>query len=184
MDSLNIDFAQYQGMYFIVAGDRCSGFVMASPTTNQSTASALQFIHTIDSIYGYPSELRSDDGPAFREAFTKELSRFGIFHKKSAPYCPAENGLAERAVQSVKNYLSKLRALQPNKLQELLYRMNNIPSVIKGANSSFMRFFRRQGRLASIPSLKKTISNAEIRLARIAREQAQNKIEIQWALPV
>ena len=103
---------------------------MATPTTNQSTASALQFIHTIGSTYGYPSELRSDDGPAFCEAFTKELGRFGFFHKKSAPYCPAGNGLAERVVQSVKNYLSKLGALQPNKLEELLYRMNNIPSVI------------------------------------------------------
>ena len=94
MDSLNIDFAQYGGKYFIVAADRCFGFVMASPTTNHSTASALQFIHTIGATYGYPSELRSDDGPAFREAFTKELERFGIFHKKSAPYCPASYGIA------------------------------------------------------------------------------------------
>ena len=56
--------------------------------------------------------------------------------------------------------------------------MNNVLSVIEGANSSFMRFFGRKGRLASIPSLKKTISNAEIRLARIAREHHQNKLSI------
>ena len=41
-----------------------------------------------------------------------------------------------------------------------------------------MHFFGRLGRLASIPTLKKTISKAEIRLARIAREQAQNKVSI------
>ena len=178
MDALNVDFAQYQGKYFIVAADRCSGFIMASPTNNQSTETALQFIHKIGAIYGYPTELRTDDGPSFREAFTKELNRFGIFHKKSAPYCPSGNGLAERAVQSIKNYLSKLGALQQNKLQELLYRINNVPSVIDGAKSAFMRFFGRKGRVTSIPSLKKSMSNAEIRLARIAREHHQNKLSI------
>ena len=84
MDSLNIDFAQYGSKNFIAAADRCSGFVMASPTSNQSTASALQFVHTIGANYGYPSKLRSDNGPAFREAFTKELENM-VFSIRSLP---------------------------------------------------------------------------------------------------
>ena len=120
MDSLNLDYAQYGRKYFIVAADRCSGFVMAAQTSNQSTAAALQFVHTIRSNYGYSSELRTDNGPVFRESYTKELEKFGIFHKNSSPYVPSSNGAVERAVQSVKSYLSKLGTLQTNRLQALL----------------------------------------------------------------
>ena len=108
MDALNLDFTQFGGKYFIVAADRCSGFVMAAATPNQSTDSALQFIHTIGSNYGYPSKLRTDNGPVFCDKFSKELEKYGILHKTSSPYVLSSNGAAERAVQSVKSYLGKL----------------------------------------------------------------------------
>ena len=57
MDALNLDFAQFGGKYFIVAADPCSGFVfvMEAATSNQSTDSALQFLHHIGSVYSYPT---------------------------------------------------------------------------------------------------------------------------------
>ena len=45
MDLINLDFAQYSGKYYIVAAYSCSGLVMAASTKDQSTNSALQFLH-------------------------------------------------------------------------------------------------------------------------------------------
>ena len=81
---------------------------------------------------------------AFREAFGAELKKFGIFHHTTSPYMPSSNKLADRAVQSIKAYFYKLGTLQQNKLQDLLYRLNNTPSVIPGAGYSFTRFIGRK----------------------------------------
>ena len=171
MDALNSDFAQFGGKYFIVAADQCSGFVMAAAMPNQSTDSALQFIHTIGLNYGYPTEVRSDK-------FSKEFEKYCIFHKTSDWYVPSSNGAAERAAQSVKSYLSKLGSLQPNHLQALLYRLNNTPSVIPWASSAFIRFFGQAGRIPDLPTLKQKISPAAIRIHRVKREEAQNAVAI------
>ena len=112
MDALNLDFAQFGSKYFIVTADNCSGFVMAAATPNQSTDSALQFLHHIGSAYSYPTKVLLDNGLTFRENFSTELKKYGIFHKTSSPYMQSANGAAERAVHSVKSYLCKLGSLQ------------------------------------------------------------------------
>ena len=55
-----------------------------------------------------PEVLVTDNGPCFvSEEFELFLSANGIKHITSAPYHPATNGLAERAVQTVKKGLKK-----------------------------------------------------------------------------
>ena len=51
----------------------------------------------------------TDNGPLFKsESFCQFVSLNGIQHLTSAPYHPASNGLAERAVQTFKNAMKKL----------------------------------------------------------------------------
>ena len=54
--------------------------------------------------------LVTDNGTVFT---SKEFSRFtkqnGIRHVRSAPYHPASNGLVERAVQTFKNFMTKMK---------------------------------------------------------------------------
>ena len=52
----------------------------------------------------------TDNGPAFVSAeFEQFLKKNGIHHKTSAPYHPATNGQAERAVQTVKRGIKKMK---------------------------------------------------------------------------
>ena len=54
------------------------------------------------SHYGLPDQLVSDNGPQF---ISNEFSRLnGIKHSLVAPYHPCSNGLAERFVQTFKQY--------------------------------------------------------------------------------
>ena len=61
------------------------------------------------STHGLPDVLVTDNGPSFKsEGFRQFVSLNGIQHLTSAPYHPASNGLAERAVQTFKNAMKKL----------------------------------------------------------------------------
>ena len=60
------------------------------------------------STHGLPEVLVSDNGSAFTSAqFQTFIKLNGFRHVKSALYHPASNGLAERAVQTVKEALKK-----------------------------------------------------------------------------
>ena len=52
---------------------------------------------------GLPEIMVADNGPAFMSMeFAQFMQRNGIRHVTTAPYHPASNGLAERAIQTVK----------------------------------------------------------------------------------
>ena len=94
----------------------------------------------------------------------------------SSPYIPSANGIVEKKISFLKEYLHKLGNLQPCKLQYLLYRLNNTPSVIHGASSSFVRFFGREGCVPAIPIIHQKFSPADTRRARVKREETQNGV--------
>ena len=106
------------------------------------------------------------------------MKKFGILHKTSSPYVPSSKGIAECAVQTVKSYLHKFGNLQQPKLQALLYRLNNTPSVIPGASSSFVRFFCRTGHIPDLPAIKQNFTPAKTRLCRVHHKEAQNYVAI------
>ena len=62
----------------------------------------------IFATHGLPKLLVSDNGAVFTTLEFKDfLSSNGLRHNTSAPYHPSTNGLAERAVQTFKEYLKK-----------------------------------------------------------------------------
>ena len=71
-----------------------------SSTTAQATVDALR---SLFAIHGLPEEIISDNGPEFVAQEFKDFLRYN--HVKqilSAPYHPASNGKAERAVRTFK----------------------------------------------------------------------------------
>ena len=63
----------------------------------------IQCLRRIFATFGLPEVVVTDNGPSLvSDEFEAWLKRNGIRHKTSPPYHPATNGLAERAVQTVK----------------------------------------------------------------------------------
>ena len=64
--------------------------------------------HSIFASHGLPEMQVTENGSVFTSDTFKEFTRYnGICHEASAPYHPAINGLAERAVKTFKEFMKK-----------------------------------------------------------------------------
>ena len=86
------------------------------------------------------------------------MGELGIEHRYTAPNVASGNGLAERPVGLVKEYLAKLGKLNTPKLDQLLYRLNCTHSSLEGAGSSFLQFFGRLDQVMSVLTVQRKYS--------------------------
>ena len=121
----------------MVGADRASNYIFCRQTGDQTTRTALDFVHHLGNIYGLPKEVQTDNGPAFFHLFDTEMAKVGIDHQVPAPYCPVGNGAAERVVGKVKKFLGNLGQQSGESLQALLYGVHNTPSNVLGARLAF-----------------------------------------------
>ena len=93
-------------------------------------------LRTSIAIHEIPDALVSDNGSCFTSRKFELFSKLnGIGHLKSAPYHSATNGLAERAVQSIKQALRKTEVQTfSEKLQKVLMAMRNTPHTTTALN--------------------------------------------------
>ena len=83
---------------------------------------AIRVLRHVFSTHGLPEVLVSDNGSAFTSAqFQTFVKLNGFRHVKSAPYYPASNGLAKRAVQTVKEALKKTTGDLETRLARFLF---------------------------------------------------------------
>lgn len=145
---VHIDYAGpfMQRMFLIVvdAYSKWIDVVMMTSTTSESTINALRYLF---SSYGLPVEIVSDNGPQFvSEEFETFLKENGIRHIKSAPYHPASNGEAERAVrtfkQAMKNMASETGTLN-QKLAAFLLSYRTTPHTTTNTTPSELFFNRK-----------------------------------------
>jgi len=60
------------------------------------------------SCHGVPQEVISDNGPQFSSLdYSQFAMKYGFIHTMSSPQYPQSNGEAERATQTVKQFLKK-----------------------------------------------------------------------------
>ena len=106
---VHIDYAgPLFGRQILILVDTHSKWIEIKSVTNPTSAATIEHLHSIFATHGLPEMLVSDNGSVFTssefEDFTKQN---GIRHVRSAPYHPASNGLAERAVQTFKTFMKK-----------------------------------------------------------------------------
>ena len=132
---VHVDHAgPFLGKLFLVVIDAHSKWlevVVVSSTTSAATTKALR---SIFATHGLPEILVSDNGPAFTSIeFKTFLKENGIRHITTAPYHPAGNGLAERAVQTFKQALKKEPTVDlDTQLSKFLFRYRMTPHATAG----------------------------------------------------
>ena len=95
----------------LVLVDAHSKWLEVHVMTNSTTNATIQRLQQSFATHGLPDILVTDNGPNLvSEEMQQFLNRNGIRHVRTAPYHPASNGQAERAVQTLKRSLAKQQA--------------------------------------------------------------------------
>ena len=131
---------------FLVVADSHSKWIEA-PVVNSSTSQAtIEKLQLIFSTHGLPEVIMSDNGSAFTsEEFDAFVRGNGIKHLTSAPYHPASNGLAERAIQTVKKARRKDsgEASLETQISRILFRYRITPHHTTGVAPAQLLMGRR-----------------------------------------
>lgn len=106
---LHADYAgPFLGKMFLIVVDAYSKWLEVKPVSSATSATTIEQLRAIFATHGLPEMLVTDNGSIFTSAEFQQFTKLnGIRHTKSAPYHPASNGLAERAVQTFKESMKK-----------------------------------------------------------------------------
>ncbi|XP_021364454.1 uncharacterized protein K02A2.6-like [Mizuhopecten yessoensis] len=106
---IHIDYAgPFMGKMFLVVIDSHSKWMEAFPMKTSTSTATIEKLRVAFATHGLPEMIVSDNGSCFTsQEFDNFMKENGIRHVRSAPYHPASNGLAERAVQILKDGLKK-----------------------------------------------------------------------------
>ena len=144
---IHIDYAgPVRGKMILVVVDSHSKWIEAHVVNSSTSQATIEKLRLIFSTHGLPEVLVSDNGTCFTsEEFAAFVRANGVKHLTSAPYHPAANGLAERAVQTLKNALKK----DPGKtnletqILHFLFRYRITPHATTGVTPAELLLGRR-----------------------------------------
>ena len=117
----------------LVIVDAYSKYIDAHVVTSATTAATILRLRQTFSTHGLPCTIVSDNGSPFTSReFQQYCSMNGIKHIRSSPFHPASNGLAERAVQTIKGGHKKMGGDLETRMFELLGRYRITPQTATG----------------------------------------------------
>ena len=120
-------------VYVMVVIEYYSKFLHVIPLPDKrASTTAAAFAQHILARYGSMAELVTDAGTEWSEEFAELLAQALIDHRRTSAGHPQADGLAERAVQTVKRALRKLSAQQGHKDDWDLH----LPMLVLGYNCS------------------------------------------------
>ncbi|UYV63124.1 K02A2.6-like [Cordylochernes scorpioides] len=144
-DRVHIDhLGPFEQNLYLIVEDACTKWIEAIPVPNTSTRETIEQLRCLFARFGIPRTLVSDNGTGFTsEEFRQFMTRNGIRHLRTAPFHPSSNGLAERAVQTIKTGLKKVQQGSiSQRLAEILLGNRRTPIASIGKSPSEMMFGR------------------------------------------
>ena len=131
---IHINYAgPFEGHMILIIVDAHSKYIDAHVVSAATTSATLTKLRQTFAILGLASTVVSDNGSCFCiEEFEQFCRANGIKHTKSSPYHPYRNGLAERAVQTVKAGLKKTNGNLEDRLYTFLARYRVTPQATTG----------------------------------------------------
>eukprot|EP00731_Ephydatia_muelleri_P037009 Em0376g4a len=146
--------------------DSHSKWVEAAVVSSPSSQQAMRILRHTFATHGLPDILVSDNGAAFTSAeFQLFVKANGFRHVRSAPYHAATNGLAERAVQSLKNALKRMTGDVETGLARFLFQYRLTPHSTTGQSPAELLLGRKpKSHLDFVfPSLKNQVQRQQER---------------------
>ncbi|XP_050088326.1 uncharacterized protein K02A2.6-like [Anopheles aquasalis] len=105
---VHIDFCHFENRTLLVIVDSFSKFIEVKVMRSTKAEDVIEVLEMFFSCFGLAETIVSDNGPPFNSGkFVAFLKSLGIEVKKTPPYHPQSNGVAERAVRTVKDSLKK-----------------------------------------------------------------------------
>ena len=100
------DLFELKGTYLIVV-DYYSRYIEVARLTSTTSASVIDHLRSIFARHGTPETVVSDNGPQYASAEFREFADdWGFQHITSSPLHPSGNGMAERAVATIKSLVA------------------------------------------------------------------------------
>lgn len=122
-DAWSIDFLEFKWgnhkLYILTILDDCSRYLLNwTVTTEATTAKVQELLKDTFVLFGLPKNLKSDNGPQFREDLVSFLEKFKIEHFPSPPMRPTYNGKTERHNEEVRFAVN--RAVMTDTVEDLI----------------------------------------------------------------
>ncbi|CAB3388179.1 Hypothetical predicted protein [Cloeon dipterum] len=143
---IHLDFFELKrGESFMIVADGLSGYMDVEKTKGLDAKEASRVCRKLFRTHGLCDVIVADNGPAFRsEEFQEFCKNNGIEIIYSPPYSPASNGVAERAVQTAKQFLKKTENLKwLAKLDSFILGHNATPNPRTGVAPAEFNLGRR-----------------------------------------
>ena len=170
------DLFQWEHKDYLVVVDYYSRYVEIAKLDDTKSRTIVNHTKSIFARHGIPSIVRSDNGPQYIAQEYKQFAKDWKFeHQTSSPYYPKSNGLAEKAVQTVKALLSKSKADGKDPYLSLLeYRNTPIDDV--GSPSQLLMSRRLQSILpTTLKQLQRQIVDAKLVEMKLKKKQENQK---------
>ena len=137
--------------YLLTAIDHLTGWAEAIPIPSKKALTVQEaFMDHIVARYGIPTTIITDNGGEFvNKPFRKWTQEFGIEHRRTSPYNPRSNGMAEKFNGNIQKILLKLTGGDEKKWSKYLsqalygYRISQGP----GGLSPYQAVYGKKARL-------------------------------------
>jgi transposase InsO family protein len=98
----------FEGDLYLLVVDHYSRWIEALPIPAQTASVVIKTMKSVLSRLGVPENIRSDNGPCYScHEFGSFAREWGFVHITSSPRYPQSNGMAKRAVGTVKRLWRK-----------------------------------------------------------------------------
>ncbi|XP_058858757.1 uncharacterized protein K02A2.6-like [Acipenser ruthenus] len=145
-ERIHVDYAgPVNGKMLLVIVDAHSKWIEVHPMTSSTAEATIDRLRVTFAALGLPESVVSDNGPQFvGELFRQFMVQNGIKHIKTSPYHPSSNGLAERAVQTIKEGLKKMeKGNMESKLIRFLFKYRVTPQATTGKSPAELLMGRK-----------------------------------------
>lgn len=160
-ERIHIDFFHFGGKIYLLVVDTYSKWLEIVYQKSTTTKCVLESLSKIFAVFGFCTEIVSDNGPPFNgNEWKVALEKLGIKVTFSPPYHPQSNGSAERNVQTIKKGLAKFlvsESVEPveQQIAHFLFKHRNTPSSVTTKSPSHMIFSYK-------PRIKLDLVNSKI----------------------